>query len=76
MHREGILMTDETVTKFFHIYVNICVDVTHRLLNSDSQGGQISVRHRCYLTLDAFTKLTWYVRKFYAQKLKMVKKSF
>uniref|UniRef100_A0A914CS85 CCR4-NOT transcription complex subunit 1 n=1 Tax=Acrobeloides nanus TaxID=290746 RepID=A0A914CS85_9BILA len=58
MHREGILMTDETVTKFFHIYVNICVDVTHRLLNSDSQGGQISVRHRCYLTLDAFTKLT------------------
>lgn len=62
MHEHGVLSTDEMITKFFRICTEMCVDVSYRLLKSEAATTQPTiVRQRCYYTLDAFVKLSWYI---------------
>jgi hypothetical protein len=59
MHDNGVLATDEMITKFFKLCADICFDVSYRLLKNENTGQSTVIRQRCYYTLDAFTKLTW-----------------
>lgn len=62
MHEQGVLSTDEMITRFFRLCTEMCVDVSYRLLKNESHVHQSTVvRQRCYYTLDAFVKLTWLV---------------
>lgn len=60
MHEQGVISTDEMITRFFRLCTEMCVDVSYRLLKNDitSQSTTV-VRQQCYYTLDAFVKLTW-----------------
>ena len=58
MHEQGVLATDEMISKFFKMCADICFDVSYRLLKTDTNGNSMVVRQRCYYTLDAFVKLT------------------
>ncbi|VDK56895.1 unnamed protein product [Anisakis simplex] len=59
MHDQGVLQTDEMITRFFRLCTEMCVDVSYRLLKNESHVHQATVvRQRCYYTLDAFVKLT------------------
>ncbi|GMT18863.1 hypothetical protein PFISCL1PPCAC_10160 [Pristionchus fissidentatus] len=58
MHEQGVLATDEMITRFFRLCTELCIDVGYRLLKNDSLATTTVVRQRCYYTLDAFVKLT------------------
>lgn len=79
MHDNGVLATDEMITKFFKICADICFDVSYRLLKNESTGQSTVVRQRCYYTLDAFTKLTCLMVKYsdgqhHSTKVNLLKK--
>ncbi|CAK5085824.1 unnamed protein product [Meloidogyne enterolobii] len=79
MHDNGVLATDEMITKFFKICADICFDVSYRLLKNDCIGQSTVVRQRCYYTLDAFTKLTCLMVKYsdgqhHSTKVNLLKK--
>jgi len=62
MHEHGVLASDDKITQFFRLCVEMCVDVSVKLLKSEQQGAPsfhqaTIVRQRCYYTLDAFVKL-------------------
>ncbi|XP_075261822.1 CCR4-NOT transcription complex subunit 1-like isoform X2 [Convolutriloba macropyga] len=58
MHTQGILKTDDLITRFFRICTEVCVDVCYRALNDSSNSPNHSLtRARCYHTLDAFVRL-------------------
>uniref|UniRef100_A0A1I8ED01 CCR4-Not complex component Not1 C-terminal domain-containing protein n=2 Tax=Wuchereria bancrofti TaxID=6293 RepID=A0A1I8ED01_WUCBA len=60
MHEQGVISTDEMITRFFRLCTEMCVDVSYRLIKNDvSSHPTTVVRQRCYYTLDAFVKLTW-----------------
>lgn len=62
MHEQGVLHTDEMITRFFRLCTEMCIDVSYKLLKTENQAVHSpSVRQRCYYTLDAFVKLTWSV---------------
>ena len=58
MHTQGILKTDDLITRFFRICTEVCVDVCYRALNDPQVSVNLSLtRARCYHTLDAFVRL-------------------
>ena len=58
MHTQGILKTDDLITRFFRICTEVCVDVCYRALNDSTNSPNHSLtRARCYHTLDAFVRL-------------------
>uniref|UniRef100_A0A1I7X8P1 CCR4-NOT transcription complex subunit 1 n=1 Tax=Heterorhabditis bacteriophora TaxID=37862 RepID=A0A1I7X8P1_HETBA len=60
MHEHGVLAGDDKITQFFRLCTEMCVDVSLRLLKTDTQSTfhqSTIVRQRCYYTLDAFVKL-------------------
>ncbi|CAI5444884.1 unnamed protein product [Caenorhabditis angaria] len=60
MHEQGVLATDDKITQFFRLCVEMCVDVSVRMLKNDQVHSGLTqsfLRHRCYYTLDAFVKL-------------------
>ncbi|GMS88516.1 hypothetical protein PENTCL1PPCAC_10691, partial [Pristionchus entomophagus] len=58
MHEQGVLATDEMITRFFRLCTELCIDVGYRLLKNEPMATSTVVRQRCYYTLDAFVKLT------------------
>lgn len=81
MHEHGVLSTDEMISRFFRLCTEMCVDVSYRLLKTDSQNNSTLVRQRCYYTLDAFVKLTCLMVKHsdggqYQTKINLLKKVF
>ncbi|VDM37677.1 unnamed protein product [Toxocara canis] len=80
MHEQGVLATDEMITRFFRLCTEMCVDVSYRLLKNESHVHQSTVvRQRCYYTLDAFVKLTCLMVKHsdggqYQTKINLLKK--
>uniref|UniRef100_A0A914HCW9 CCR4-NOT transcription complex subunit 1 n=1 Tax=Globodera rostochiensis TaxID=31243 RepID=A0A914HCW9_GLORO len=79
MHDNGVLATDEMITKFFRHCAEICFDVSYRLLKNENSGQSTIVRQRCYYTLDAFTKLTCLMVKYsdgqhHSTKVNLLKK--
>ncbi|XP_054165262.1 CCR4-NOT transcription complex subunit 1-like [Oppia nitens] len=61
MNLQGILKTDDLITRFFRLSTEMCVELCYRILNAAAQTpGQsniIDVRSKCFHTLDAFTHL-------------------
>lgn len=79
MHDNGVLATDEMITKFFKLCADICFDVSYRLLKNENTGQSTVIRQRCYYTLDAFTKLTCLMVKYsdgqhHSTKVNLLKK--
>uniref|UniRef100_A0A183BRX3 CCR4-NOT transcription complex subunit 1 n=1 Tax=Globodera pallida TaxID=36090 RepID=A0A183BRX3_GLOPA len=79
MNYNGVLATDEMITKFFRHCVEICCDVSYRLLKNEASAQSTVARQRCYYTLDAFTKLTCLMVKYsdgqhHSTKVNLLKK--
>ncbi|VDP15420.1 unnamed protein product [Soboliphyme baturini] len=56
MHQNGILKSDDMITRFFRNCTEMCVDLCHRFL-SDSSLNLTICRTRCFHTLDAYVHL-------------------
>ncbi|XP_076110950.1 CCR4-NOT transcription complex subunit 1-like isoform X1 [Mytilus galloprovincialis] len=56
MHQQGILKTDDLITRFFRLCTEMCVDLCYRALIDQTQNPAI-VRTKCFYTLDAFVRL-------------------
>ncbi|VDN01607.1 unnamed protein product [Thelazia callipaeda] len=80
MHEQGVISTDEMITRFFRLCTEMCVDVSYRLIKNDANGHHTTVvRQRCYYTLDAFVRLTCLMIKHsdgsqYQTKINLLKK--
>jgi CCR4-NOT transcription complex subunit 1 len=68
MRDQGVLRTDDVITRFFRLCTEMCVEFTYRLLlkeTASSVGNHIAialssanaVRKNCFVTLDAYVKL-------------------
>ncbi|TKR64611.1 hypothetical protein L596_025111 [Steinernema carpocapsae] len=76
MHEQGVLATDEMITRFLRMCTDMIIDVSYKMLK---QNNQPATRNRCYLTLDAFVKLTCLMIKHsdgnqYHTKINLLKK--
>lgn len=56
MHIQGILKTDDLITRFFRLCTEMCVDLCYRAL-ADQTHNQTLTRAKCFHTLDAFVRL-------------------
>ena len=56
MHQQGILKTDDLITRFFRLCTEMCVDLCYRALLDQSQNPAV-IRTKCFHTLDAFVRL-------------------
>lgn len=56
LHQQGILRTDDLITRFFRISTELCVEVTYRALG-DHPNSPTTARAKCYNTLDAYCRL-------------------
>jgi len=56
MHHQGILKTDDLITRFFRLCTEMCVDLCYRALGEAGQS-QTMIRAKCFHTLDAFVRL-------------------
>ncbi|KAJ7383193.1 CCR4-NOT transcription complex subunit 1 [Desmophyllum pertusum] len=56
LHQQGILRTDDLITRFFRISTELCVEVTYRALG-DHPNSPTMARAKCYNTLDAYCRL-------------------
>jgi len=56
MHQQGILKTDDLITRFFRLSTEMCVDLTYGTLKSHSSNAA-PVRAKCFQTLDAYVRL-------------------
>ena len=56
MHTQGILKTDDLITRFFRLCTEMCVDLCYRALGESGQS-QTMIRAKCFHTLDAFVRL-------------------
>lgn len=81
MQKLGLLSTDDTISKFFKVCIEICFDVAYRLLRDDSNenASYPSRKQRCFFTLEAFVKLSCLMVKHsddqnHAVKLNLLKK--
>jgi CCR4-NOT transcription complex subunit 1 len=59
MHQQGILKTDDLITRFFRLCTEMCVDLCYRALGEQthSHSPLTLVRAKCFHTLDAFVRL-------------------
>ena len=65
MHQQGILKTDDLITRFFRLCTEMCVDLCYRALSppmneagqSQALNTQTMIRAKCFHTLDAFVRL-------------------
>lgn len=56
LQQQGILRSDDLITRFFRISVEMCVDLCYRTLNDQTLNPTMA-RAKCYHTMDAFVKL-------------------
>lgn len=56
MNLQGILKTDDLITRFFRLSTQMCVDLCYRAL-TDATVAHTVIRAKCFHTLDAFVKL-------------------
>jgi len=56
MHQQGILKTDDLITRFFRLCTEMCVDLCYRAL-SEQTHNPLLIRNKCFHTLDAFVRL-------------------
>ncbi len=56
MHQQGILKTDDLITRFFRLCTEMCVDLCYRALAEQTHSPTL-IRAKCFHTLDAFVRL-------------------
>ena len=56
MHNQGVLKTDDLITRFFRLCTEMCVDLCYRALGEQAHSPTL-VRAKCFHTLDAFVRL-------------------
>ncbi|ESO94093.1 hypothetical protein LOTGIDRAFT_239532 [Lottia gigantea] len=56
MHQQGILKTDDLISRFFRLCTEMCVDLCYRALVEQNQSPTL-IRAKCFHTLDAFVRL-------------------
>lgn len=56
MNMHGILKTDDLITRFFRLCVEMCVDLCYQTL-AEQNATPTLVRSKCFHTLDAFVRL-------------------
>lgn len=56
MHQQGILKTDDLITRFFRLCTEMCVELTYGTLKSHGANPAM-VRAKCFQTLDAYVRL-------------------
>lgn len=59
MNHQGILKTDDSITRFFRLSTELCVSLCYRILNVQHTKTQtvIETHSKCFYTLDAFANL-------------------
>nr|XP_006813651.1 PREDICTED: CCR4-NOT transcription complex subunit 1-like [Saccoglossus kowalevskii] len=57
MHQQGILKTDDLITRFFRLCTEMCVELCYRALAEQSSHSPTLIRAKCFHTLDAFVRL-------------------
>ncbi|XP_070574645.1 LOW QUALITY PROTEIN: CCR4-NOT transcription complex subunit 1-like [Ptychodera flava] len=57
MHQQGILKTDDLITRFFRLCTEMCVELCYRALAEQSAHNPTLIRAKCFHTLDAFVRL-------------------
>ncbi|KAG8177929.1 hypothetical protein JTE90_000793 [Oedothorax gibbosus] len=57
MNLQGILKTDELITRFFRLSTEMCVDLSYRVLLDQTIKSATVVRAKCFHTLDAYVRL-------------------
>ncbi|XP_054715657.1 CCR4-NOT transcription complex subunit 1-like [Uloborus diversus] len=57
MNLQGILKTDELITRFFRLSTEMCVDLCYRVLIDQSLKSPTVIRAKCFHTLDAYVRL-------------------
>lgn len=57
MNLQGILKTDELITRFFRLSTEMCVDLCYRVLMDQPLKTPSMVRAKCFHTLDAYVRL-------------------
>ncbi|GFQ94535.1 CCR4-NOT transcription complex subunit 1 [Trichonephila clavata] len=57
MNLQGILKTDELITRFFRLSTEMCVDLSYRVLIDQSIKSATVTRAKCFHTLDAYVRL-------------------
>lgn len=60
MHQQGILKTDDLITRFFRLCTEMCVEITYRAQAEQQHNPAASaaiIRAKCYHNLDAFVRL-------------------
>ncbi|XP_065187096.1 CCR4-NOT transcription complex subunit 1-like isoform X2 [Sycon ciliatum] len=53
----NMLKNDDTITRFFRISTELCVELCYRNLQGDAGQASLLSRAKCYHTMDAFVKL-------------------
>ncbi|XP_060933176.1 CCR4-NOT transcription complex subunit 1 isoform X1 [Limanda limanda] len=60
MHGQGILKTDDLITRFFRLCTEMCVEISYRAQAEQQHNPAASaaiIRAKCYHNLDAFVRL-------------------
>ncbi|XP_055790023.1 CCR4-NOT transcription complex subunit 1-like isoform X13 [Salvelinus fontinalis] len=60
MHQQGILKTDDLITRFFRLCTEMCVEISYRAQAEQQHNPAASaaiIRAKCYHNLDAFVRL-------------------
>ncbi|XP_053809293.1 CCR4-NOT transcription complex subunit 1 isoform X8 [Vidua macroura] len=60
MHQQGILKTDDLITRFFRLCTEMCVEISYRALAEQQHNPAANptmIRAKCYHNLDAFVRL-------------------
>lgn len=60
MNHQGILKTDDSITRFFRLSTELCVEYCYRILTANhpqTQSTVLEARNKCFQTLDAFAHL-------------------
>ncbi|XP_043350719.1 CCR4-NOT transcription complex subunit 1 isoform X23 [Dermochelys coriacea] len=60
MHQQGILKTDDLITRFFRLCTEMCVEISYRAQAEQQHNPAANptmIRAKCYHNLDAFVRL-------------------
>lgn len=77
MHQQGILKTDDLITRFFRLCTEMSVEMTYKLMSEHGSNHQplpISVKTKCFQRLDAFVRLIALLVKHSGDEANMVTK--
>lgn len=57
MNAQGILKTDDYITRFFRLSTQMVVELCYRMIPETNQSNSSTIRNKVFHTLDAYVKL-------------------